>query len=172
MTDVIQKDHPILRKKAAAVPLAELGSNRVAALAERMSRILAGAPHGVALAAPQVEESLRMFVVSGMLFARRNDQGEVVERHPDLVFINPELISLSEEKELVEEGCLSVEGLQGTVKRSREATIKAYDTGGKQFTLKGAGLLAQIFQHEIDHLNGILYTDKARDLHTLTDEQQ
>jgi peptide deformylase len=168
MTDVIQKNHPVLRKKAVEVSATEFGSEKISALTKRMSHILAREPHGVALAAPQIGESLRMFIVSGLLFARRDDEGTVIEEHPDLVFINPQLISRSQEKEWVEEGCLSVEGFQGMVERSREATVEAYDERGKRFTLAGTGLLAQIFQHELDHLDGILYIDKACHLQKLS----
>ncbi|MCI0619828.1 peptide deformylase [Candidatus Wolfebacteria bacterium] len=172
MTDIIQKDNPVLRKRAAEIETGELGGERISALAEQMSKVLAREHHGVALAAPQIGESLRMFIVSGTLFARRDNKGEIVEKHPDLVFINPRLTNTSKETAWVEEGCLSVEGLQGRVERALEATLEAYDATGKPFTLKGAGLLAQIFQHEIDHLNGVLYTDKAKDVYKLSEKTE
>ena len=71
---------------------------------------------------------------------------------------------LSKKRQILDEGCLSVRPLFGKVERSEKATVTAYDENGKKFTRGGSGLLAQIFQHEIDHLNGILFIDKATDL--------
>jgi peptide deformylase len=82
----------------------------------------------------------------------------------DLVFINPEIIKKSKEVKEMEEGCLSVRWLYGKVKRSNKVTVKAIDQTGKEFVMGASSLLAQIFQHEIDHLDGILFTDKAKDL--------
>ncbi len=83
---------------------------------------------------------------------------------PDLVCINPTLIKLSKQKKKVPEGCLSVRWLYGNVLRAEKATVEAYDEHGKKFTRGGSGLLAQIFQHETDHLNGILFIDTAEDV--------
>ena len=85
----------------------------------------------------------------------------------DLVFINPEIINLSKKKRKMEEGCLSVRWLYGQVNRHEKVTIKAYDENGKLMTVGASGLLAQIFQHEIDHLNGILFIDKAENVRDL-----
>jgi peptide deformylase len=82
----------------------------------------------------------------------------------DLVFINPQILKKSREQELMEEGCLSVRWLYGQVKRAKKVLVKAYDETGKPFTFGGSGLMAQIFQHEIDHLDGVLFIDKARGL--------
>lgn len=84
--------------------------------------------------------------------------------HKDMVFINPKISKLSREKEWVPEGCLSVRWLYGNAFRSKKATITAYDEKGKKFTRGASGLLAQIFQHETDHLNGILFIDHAKDI--------
>jgi len=81
-----------------------------------------------------------------------------------LVFINPKIFKLSREKDWVPEGCLSVRWLYGKTYRSKKATVEAYDKNGKKFKMGGSGLLAQIFQHETDHLNGILFTDHAKDI--------
>jgi len=82
----------------------------------------------------------------------------------DLVFINPKITKLSRKKEWVSEGCLSVRWLYGKTFRSKRATITAYDENGKRFQRGASGLLAQIFQHENDHLNGILFIDHAKDI--------
>ncbi|MFC1730761.1 peptide deformylase, partial [candidate division KSB1 bacterium] len=85
----------------------------------------------------------------------------------DLVYINPKIKKTSKKLSELEEGCLSVEGYSGTVTRSQQVTVEAYDEHGVKFTRGASGLLAQIFQHEIDHLNGVLYIDHARDIKKL-----
>ncbi len=132
-----------------------------------MSASLKSQDDGVAIAAPQIGYSLRIFVVSGKIFTppRPMDtppsQGEKIR---DMVFINPKISKLSRKKEWVPEGCLSVRPLYGKTFRSVKATVTAYDENGKKFVRGGSGLLAQIFQHETDHLNGILFIDHAKDV--------
>ena len=83
---------------------------------------------------------------------------------PDMVFINPKIEKFSKEKRDMPEGCLSVRGTYGKVKRSVRCTIKAYDEKGNLITRGASGFLAQIFQHETDHLNGILFIEKAKNV--------
>lgn len=123
-----------------------------------MSEALARESDGAALAAPQIGESLRIFIISGKLF---QTQGETTPP-ADLVFINPKITKQSQKKQKIEEGCLSVRWLYGPVSRAEKATIEAYDETGKKFTRSGSGLMAQIFQHEIDHLDGVLFIDKTK----------
>ena len=153
---IVQKENPILRTMAAALPLEDISSAKTKRLVAAMSEMLAAAPDGVALAAPQIGQSLRIFVVSKRLFRDGED---------DAIFINPEIIKRSRKRVLLDEGCLSVRHIYGKAKRAEKATVRAYDLEGNQFTWNGSGLLAQVFQHEIDHLNGILFTDHATDLH-------
>jgi peptide deformylase len=87
-----------------------------------------------------------------------------MKRHKDLVFINPVISKLSREKHEVPEGCLSVRWLYGKTIRSKKVTVTAYDENGKKFIRGASGLLAQIFQHETDHLKGILFIDYAKDI--------
>jgi peptide deformylase len=92
---------------------------------------------------------------------------------PDKVFINPEIIKASKVKKSMRgEGCLSVRFTYGTTKRFDKATVKALDEQGKEFIMDGSGLLAQIFQHEIDHLNGILFIDHAHDIREMSDDEK
>ncbi len=109
----------------------------------------------VAIAAPQLGESLRIFVVG----KRVNKKYE-----EDLVFINPEIIRLGKVKAIMQEGCLSVRWKYGDVKRSTTASVRALNADGHEFVMNGRGLLAQIFQHETDHLNGILFIDTAKNV--------
>jgi len=84
--------------------------------------------------------------------------------YKDMIFINPKILKTSKKQTLVEEGCLSVRWLYGKVSRPEKTLIKAYDEEGKAFTMGGSGLLSQAFQHETDHLEGVLFTDKAKEL--------
>lgn len=124
-----------------------------------MKEALKSTDDGVAIAAPQIGEPLRIFVVRDMAF---EDRGDV--SNEDKVFINPELVNTSKETHELDEGCLSVRHVYGKVERAKKATVKAKDESGKSFEMGASGLLAQIFQHEIEHLDGKLFVDEASDL--------
>jgi len=163
---ILQKDSRVLREEAQPVPLKSIASKKTREILARMKEALHAEEDGVAFAAPQIGESLRIFIVNGEILALTNKTKKIDKRKElmDLVFINPELIKLSKKKRSMEEGCLSIRWLYGHVKRSEKATIRAYDETGKQFVRGASGLLAQIFQHETDHLNGILFIDKAENV--------
>jgi len=157
-----------LRKVAREIAVSEIESKRIQTIIAEMKKLLSKEEFGVALAAPQVGESLRLFVVSGRALARggRNSPDEPEKRDDapalaDQVYVNPELVKLSRSKSNKHEGCLSLRGFWGLVPRAEKATIRAYDEKGARFTRGASGFLAHIFQHEMDHLEGILYTDKA-----------
>jgi peptide deformylase len=137
----------------------DIGTPELKALIKKMRDTLKKEEFGVALAAPQVGSSLRMFVIAGKAF--KEDAPEDAPAEEDKVFINPELVKLSRAKREMSEGCLSVRGKYGTVMRHEKASVRAWDEQGKVFTYNGSGLIAHIFQHEVDHLDGILYVDKA-----------
>lgn len=159
---IVQEGDPVLRGKAKAVAKKDIGSAKITAIIARMKKALAKEAFGVAIAAPQIGEPLRIFVISGKVFAPVLKDGEKAPPPPpDRVFINPEITRLSRKKAEMSEGCLSVRGKYGTVMRHEKASIKALDERGKTVTYHGAELVGHIFQHECDHLDGILYTDKA-----------
>jgi peptide deformylase len=147
-------------KDISSAPIKKIIKDMIKALDEQ--------DDGVAIAAPQIGVSLRIFVVSGKIFDEGFSSDDYVRdpknTHPDAVFINPEIIKLSREKKFMPEGCLSVRWLYGEVRRATRATVRAYDEHGKKFERGAGGLLAQIFQHETDHLDGVLFIDKARDV--------
>ena len=124
---------------------------------------------GVAIAAPQIGVPLRIFLVSGRILQSINKSDKLLK---DLIFINPKIIKLSSKKRYLPEGCLSVRWLYGKVNRAERATIKAYDEKGNLITRGAGGILAQIFQHETDHLDGILFTDSAIDIENIPPEAQ
>lgn len=111
---------------------------------------------GLGLAAPQVGYSLRLFTV--------NVESKIY------VFINPEIKDISAEKIPFEEGCLSVPKIWGPVVRPKKLTIKALDENGKPIKIRAKGLLARVIQHEMDHLNGILFIDRAEKLYKVEEK--
>ena len=176
-----QEKNPVLRDTAKDIPVADIKGKHVRSLIADMKKLLNKEQYGVALAAPQVGESVRLFIVSGRALARdsRNapDEEERGEKKPepaplpDQIYINPVLTKLSRAKSDKHEGCLSIRGKWGEVPRAEKATIRAYDEEGRKFTRGASGFLAHVFQHEMDHLDGILYIDKATHLYDESEEQ-
>lgn len=167
-------ENPSLRERSREIPLAEISSTRIQDLIADMKSLLSKEEFGVALAACQVGEPLRLFIVSGRALARdsRNASDEPDRKEesmgpslPDQVYVNPELLKMSRGRTDKHEGCLSIRGKWGMVPRAAKATIRAYDENGTPFMRGASGFLAHIFQHEMDHLEGILYSDKATELY-------
>lgn len=159
LREIIRPDNPVLRKKAHRVTSFD---KKFQALIDDMVETMTEAP-GVGLAAPQVAVSQRVFV------ARLPDDDKSREEFGDeagklYVMVNPEIIKAS--KEMVEgvEGCLSIPGYVGLVDRHEKITVNALDRHGKPVRIKASGWLARVFQHEIDHLDGRLYIDIAKDV--------
>lgn len=163
MIKIVQKENPVLRLKAREVSLPDVSSKKIKRVIRDMTKALETQDDGVAIAAPQIGESLRIFVISKRVF-EMVDKRDKKRSLKDVVFINPKLTKLSKEKVVEDEGCLSIRYLYGKVKRAKKATIEALDERGKKFVTGGSGIIAQIFQHECDHLDGILFTDKAKEL--------
>ncbi len=132
---------PALRRKAKRVRNIDGSIQR---LIDDMIETMQAAP-GVGLAAPQVGVQLRV-IVFGL-------PGEEV-----VALLNPEVVKRSGER-LVEEGCLSIPGYQGEIKRSLSVTVKGRDRQGRQVRIRARDLLAEVLEHEIDHINGVLYID-------------
>ncbi len=178
MKKILQKEEKVLHQKAKEVLTGDIKTSKIKKILKEMSEALASQSDGVAIAAPQIGYSLRIFVVSGKIFEdgfienreKRISGGKETisikegKYSSDLVFINPKIVKLSRDKKWLPEGCLSVRPIYGKTWRSHKATVVAYDENGKKFERGGSGLLAQIFQHETDHLNGILFIDHAKDL--------
>jgi len=165
MVIIVGKENPILRKIAKPVLVKDVKSAKIKKIIRDMKTALDREEDGVAIAAPQIGENLRIFIVSPKVFdimKTTEDSPRGSKKH--IVCINPVILKLSKAKEDVEEGCLSVRYFYGNVARSKQAKIRALDENGKVFEMGGSGLLAQIFQHETDHLDGVLFTDKAKDL--------
>jgi peptide deformylase len=169
MKKIVQKEEKVLRKIAKEILIKDITSPKIKKVLKEMSESLKSQDDGVAIAAPQIGYSLQIFVVSGKIFDPDFVRYEGIKKEKkdlpkDLIFINPIISKLSRDKEWVPEGCLSVRWLYGNTHRSKKATVTAYDENGKKFTRGASGLLAQIFQHETDHLNGILFIDHAKNV--------
>ncbi|MFA5889208.1 MAG: peptide deformylase [Candidatus Paceibacterota bacterium] len=165
MKKILQKESLVLREISKNIPLDSIKSPKIQKIIKEMQVALASQDDGVAIAASQIGYPLRIFVVSKRvedIMKKEKKQVETSEKPKDLIFINPILKKVSKEKKVVEEGCLSVRYLYGRVSRGNKATVSAWDENGKKFERGGTGLLAQIFQHEMDHLDGILFIDKAK----------
>lgn len=169
ISKIVQNGDPILRQKAKDVPSDEITSPRIQEVIANMKATLAPIKDGIAIAAPQIGEPYRIFVVNGSLLAQADKayKGEPA----DLVFVNPEITKRSRDKKELEEGCLSVRWLYGKVKRSTRVSLTAFDENGQKIERGASGLLAQIFQHECDHLDGALFIDKARELWEMSPEE-
>ncbi|TSC70937.1 MAG: peptide deformylase [Parcubacteria group bacterium Gr01-1014_46] len=186
-TKILQKDAEILREIALPVAVEEIKSIKIKKVLSEMKEALDSQEDGVAIAAPQIGHSLRIFVVSRKVedilaetkrkktsLPTKQIEGDLAFKTKDtkdLVFINPTIKKLSKERKTVEEGCLSVRYLYGQVSRSKKATVVAFDENGNKFERGGTGLLAQIFQHEMDHLDGVLFIDKAQNVEEIFPEE-
>jgi len=141
----LTQNNPILRQRCHEVK--EINKDLLV-LAKKMQETLAQCENGIGLAAPQVGANLRMFVISPELAL----DGKTV-------FINPVITQISRKKFTEEEGCLSLPGDWQELTRAEKVTIKAIDEAGAKFKVRAKGLLARLMQHEIDHLNGVLFID-------------
>lgn len=140
---IVKVPHPVLREKARQV---EKVGPKVLKLIDAMQRALRDA-NGVGLAAPQMGCTERIILVA--------PQGS-----KPVVMINP-VITASEGEEVGEEGCLSIPGLYGDVVRAVRVEVEAYDKKGRPFAYELQGMAARIVQHEVDHLEGVLFLDKV-----------
>jgi peptide deformylase len=113
--------------------------------------------NGVGLAAPQIGKNIKLAVIEV--------NGE------KYTIINPRIVKSSDKKNVLEEGCLSVPGIFGFIKRSKRVKVEALDENGKKIKIKAEGLLAQALQHEIDHLEGKLFIEKAHELFELKEDK-
>jgi peptide deformylase len=158
MREIVFLPEPVLRRKAKPVTKFD---RELQTLIDDMIETMREAP-GVGLAAPQVNISQQLAVIE---YAEEEDEEENQDAPPKpkklYVIINPEIIKASEEKVTGIEGCLSIPGLQGEVERHQSIQVKALNRHGNPVKLKVDGWMARIFQHEIDHLNGVLFTDRA-----------
>ncbi|MBX3049702.1 MAG: peptide deformylase [Anaerolineales bacterium] len=162
---IVKYPNDILRRKAQDVTVFD---DNLQQLIDDMFETMRNAP-GVGLAAPQVNVPLRLTVIE---YGEQEEDSDEPIKLQQYVLINPEITRFSPETEVAAEGCLSMPGLVGDVERSLSVTVKAQNRRGQPVKLKAEGWLARIFQHEIDHLNGVMYVDKADNLRSLDEDAE
>jgi len=152
--DLAYYGNPILRKKGEPIEeITEEFRELVAGMVETMEK-----HNGIGLAAPQVHRSLRLFITQ---VPQENENGKF-EDGELRVYINPEILEVSDESSTLDEGCLSIPGLRGHVKRPVRARVRARDLDGNSFEVTVEGLEARCVLHENDHINGVLFIDRIR----------
>ncbi len=162
LREIITEGHPTLRKVAKRVAPAKLPTRSSSSSSTICSRRCT-TPPGIGLAAPQVNVSKRIFTV---------DLQDDDPQHGPLVVINPKF-TLTEGEIEATEGCLSVPGMVGEMMRFEHVVCAGLDRHGKKIELDGVGLFARCLQHEMDHLDGMLYIDKAQNIRPAeTDEER
>lgn len=177
---IVKEPNKVLRKKADEVSLRSIIDPKIQQLILGMKETLKNTSDGVGLAAPQVNESLRIFIVSEEAekidhkrnnYVKTQDASSSTESSNAInrewkyyVFINPVLKNTSRRKLEGPEGCLSTPGKFGNVGRHEKITVEAYDETGKKFTRGASKFFARVIQHELDHLKGELFIDKATDI--------
>jgi len=150
---VFDPDRAILRQRAKRI---KRFSAELRALAEDMVETMHEA-YGVGLAGPQIGLPIRIFV------AEIPEEENNPQSGKTYVLVNPKIIKAGREQVLGEEGCLSIPGIYGDVWRSEEVVVRAQDVNGKEIRVRARGFLARVFQHEIDHLDGILFIDRVEE---------
>lgn len=162
---------PVLRRAAADVPLEEITNAAIRSLIAVMRETLAATPDGVGLAAPQLGVSLRIFIASEEAFNIGADgkapAGEATakpKQWPASAYINPRLEKRARRRTVLAEGCLSVPGKYGLVPRAEKVSLAWLDEIGRKHSRGFTGFFARVIQHELDHLDGILISDRAQRL--------
>jgi peptide deformylase len=162
---VARMGHPVLRARARAIDPADIRSPRIQQLIDDMFETMREY-QGVGLAAPQVHESLRLFVAG--LETDPGDHDDDRPGVPRMALINPEITPVGLESIEDWEGCLSIPDIRGRVPRARQISVQAYDRSGKRIELRASGFTARVIQHETDHLDGILFFDRMKSFESLT----
>jgi peptide deformylase len=164
---ICRMGNPILRKKTAQVPKDFLKSDRFSRL---MTDLVDSMKHhgGIGIAAPQIGVDMQIAIIELMGF---NRYGEEVNL-PLTAFINPKIEFLTDESQGFWEGCLSVPGLRGFVERPKKIKVTFLNREGIQEELIAEGFLATVLQHELDHLEGILYVDHVKDSKLLSYQEE
>jgi peptide deformylase len=167
LLEIVKHPNDILRRKAQSVGEVDDDIRR---LLDDMVDTMRAAP-GVGLAGPQVDVPQRVIVVEYGEEPEDSENGKPPKK--DLyTLVNPEITRSSTETEIATEGCLSIPGLVGEVERATSVTVKALNRRGQPVKIKAKGWLARIFQHEIDHINGILFIDRAVKVHSIEPEDK
>ncbi len=157
MSKLVPENHPALHTIAEEITAEDFSDGTVAKIVKNLRKAIktydVDGYAAVAIASPQIGISKRLFIIE--------DQSDREDALPCIVAINPKFTKLSKKTHATNEGCLSIPDTYGIVVRHKNVTMEATDENGKKYTRGAGGLLAQIMQHETDHLDGILFTDRA-----------
>ena len=165
---IIRMGHPMLREVARPLSADDLGSDWLGRLCDDMLDTLHDYG-GIGLAAPQIAEPLRLALIE--IAGGPSRYGDI-PHVPQTFFVNPEIQVLNAERAGFWEGCLSVPGMRGFVERPQHIRVGYQRLDGSRHELELAGFLATVFQHELDHLDGIIYIDRIADSRLLAFEEE
>lgn len=160
---IIINPNPILRKKSAEISPKRINSQETADFCFDMGKLMLEYD-GIGLAAPQVGKNMRIIAINANEIMKRANFPKIDTARGLIYIINPKIIKKSWAGEWGEEGCLSFPNIFGQVRRYKKITCQYFNLSGKKVKLNADGLLARVIQHEIDHLDGILFIDKAEDI--------
>jgi peptide deformylase len=162
---ITQLGQPVLRQ--VAKPLSKMRRRELTSLIQAMIKTMYKA-RGVGIAAPQVGKSLRLFIIA----SRPNARYPGVPAMKPLAMINPQMVAHSKATNVLVEGCLSVPGIRGKVRRYNQVRVRFSTPTGQRLEAVLTGFVARIFQHEFDHINGKVFLDRVDDTRTLLTEQE
>jgi len=166
MVTIITQENPNLRKKSEPVSDDFFATDTLRSILQDLEQALAKERFGVAIAAPQIDVLQRIFIVDNKAIGKDTTQSRYTH------FINPRITNTSKKMRQSLEGCLSVPGKAGTVMRHKQITIEYQDEYGKKHTTGASDFFAAVIQHEYDHLDGILYIDKAEEVHDVDENME
>ena len=173
---IARMGHPVLRAKARSLHPSEIRTPKIQQLIDDMFETMKEY-QGVGLAAPQVHESLRLFVAGfppaiadedADELDPEDDDDENDEDVPLMAVVNPEIEVVTRETVEDWEGCLSIPDIRGRVARARQIRVRAYDRTGRKIEMQASGFTARVIQHETDHLDGVLFFDRMKTFGSLT----
>lgn len=164
---VARLGHPVLRRVADPVPPDRIGSDEIQTLIDDMFETM-GEYSGAGLAAPQVHRSVQVLIVGEITDPDPEAEADDEVLSPRDVLINPSITFLTEEEIVSYEGCLSIPDFRGRVSRIRRIRLQGFGRDGKAVDREVEGFPAVVYQHEVDHLNGIMFLDRMKDLSTLS----
>lgn len=156
--EILQLDN---KPREISKPVESIDDETIKVVKDLLETLRTSERPGVGLAAPQIGENVRIVVIESSGW--ENDKGEIVGVIPTSVLINPVFTKKSEEKHEAFEGCLSVPDVGGYVERSKKVKVEATNEKGEKVCIKTSGFFARVLQHEIDHLDGILFIDVIKD---------
>lgn len=163
--EITELGHPVLRQRASEVK--NLSDQEVESFIDNLIQTCIDS-NGVGIAAPQVNESKRIFIISSKPNPRYPNAPEL----GPIALINPQIISYSKEKEKDWEGCLSIPGIRGLVPRHKSIKVKYQTRDGEEVENEFTDFIARIFQHELDHLDGIVFLDRIDSNKDLVTEKE